>query len=132
MNLPFHSEDLFGEFGTPRRVNNAVAWYNDKATLALSEPRRYRDRATPMRFAGAVRSALPAAAAGSIVTFGVKPTYPASSYGYIRAQPAEDDSPVRKVAAFVEKPDAATATRYVADGPRRAAMVKLFGDLQCP
>ncbi len=38
-------------------------------------------------FAAAVRAALPAAAAGAIVTFGVKPTYPASSYGYIRAQP---------------------------------------------
>ena len=63
-----------------------------------------------------MRAALPAAAAGAIVTFGVKPTYPASSYGYIRAQPAEDGSPVCKVAAFVEKPDAATAARYVADG----------------
>ena len=36
-------------------------------------------------FAAACRAALPAAMAGSIVTFGVKPTYPASSYGYIRA-----------------------------------------------
>jgi mannose-1-phosphate guanylyltransferase/mannose-6-phosphate isomerase len=67
-------------------------------------------------FAAAVRAALPAAAAGAIVTFGVKPTYPASSYGYIRAQPPEDGSPVRKVAAFVEKPDAATAARYLTDG----------------
>jgi mannose-1-phosphate guanylyltransferase len=29
----------------------------------------------------------PAAPPGAIVTFGVKPTYPASSYGYIRPQP---------------------------------------------
>jgi hypothetical protein len=27
------------------RVNNAVSWHIDKSTLALSEPRRYRDRA---------------------------------------------------------------------------------------
>src|ERR1700733_2163559 len=67
-------------------------------------------------FAAAVSAALPAAAGGAIVTLGVKPTYPASSYGYIRAQPEEDGSPVRKVGAFVEKPDAATAARYVADG----------------
>jgi Mannose-6-phosphate isomerase len=33
------------------------------------------------QFAAACRAALPAAVAGSIVTFGVKPTYPASSYG---------------------------------------------------
>src|SRR5262249_46305751 len=60
-------------------------------------------------FTAACRAALPAAMAGSIVTFGVKPTYPASSYGYIHPQPAQDGSPVRKVAAFVEKPDAETA-----------------------
>ena len=67
-------------------------------------------------FAAACRAALPAAAAGAIVTFGVKPTYPASSYGYIRPKPATNGSAVCKVEAFVEKPDEATAARYVADG----------------
>jgi hypothetical protein len=33
-----------GELVRPARVNNAVAWHIDKAALALSEPRRYRDR----------------------------------------------------------------------------------------
>jgi mannose-1-phosphate guanylyltransferase / mannose-6-phosphate isomerase len=67
-------------------------------------------------FAAAARAAPPAAAAGAIMTFGVKPTYPASRYGYIRAPPEEAGSPVRKVGASVEKPDAATAARYVANG----------------
>jgi mannose-1-phosphate guanylyltransferase / mannose-6-phosphate isomerase len=67
-------------------------------------------------FAAACRAALPAAAAGSIVTFGVKPTYPASSYGYIRPKPAADGAAVRQVEAFVEKPEEATATRYIKDG----------------
>src|SRR6202521_303780 len=67
-------------------------------------------------FTAACRAALPAAMAGAIVTFGVKPTYPASSYGYIRPQPSQDETVVCKVEAFVEKPDAATAARYVADG----------------
>jgi len=31
--------------GAPGPVNNAVAWHIDKGALALSEPRRYRDRA---------------------------------------------------------------------------------------
>ena len=52
LNSPLHSEDLVGEFGTPGRVNNAVAWHIDKAALALSEPRRYRDRAH-LRFVSA-------------------------------------------------------------------------------
>ena len=67
-------------------------------------------------FIAACRAALPATMAGAIVTFGVKPTYPASSYGYIRPQPAPDATAVHKVEAFVEKPDAATAAKYVADG----------------
>ena len=67
-------------------------------------------------FAAACRTALPAAAAGAIVTFGVEPTYPATSYGYIRAKPAVDGDAVRAVAAFVEKPDEARAATYVKDG----------------
>jgi mannose-1-phosphate guanylyltransferase/mannose-6-phosphate isomerase len=67
-------------------------------------------------FVAACRAAMPAAAAGSIVTFGVKPTYPASNYGYIRAKPPGNGSAVCEVEAFVEKPDEATAARYVHDG----------------
>jgi hypothetical protein len=49
--LPASQEDLAVEFG-PARVNNAVAWHIDKGALALSEPRRYRDRAH-LRFVSA-------------------------------------------------------------------------------
>jgi mannose-1-phosphate guanylyltransferase / mannose-6-phosphate isomerase len=59
---------------------------------------------------------LPAAAAGTIVTFGVKPTYPATSYGYIRSKPPIDGAAVRQVEAFVEKPKEETAARYIEDG----------------
>ncbi len=54
-----------------------------------------------------------AAEAGSLVIFGITPTGPETGYGYIRA--ASGEGPVRKVAAFVEKPDLATARTYVAD-----------------
>ena len=57
----------------------------------------------------------PAAAKGFIVTFGVQPSRPASEYGYIRPG-AEVLSDISAVANFVEKPDTATAARYVADG----------------
>jgi mannose-1-phosphate guanylyltransferase / mannose-6-phosphate isomerase len=67
-------------------------------------------------FADACRAALPAAAAGAIVTFGVKPTYPASSYGYIRPKLPVNGSAVRAVEAFVEKPEEATAARYLNEG----------------
>ena len=57
-----------------------------------------------------------AAAAGHIVTFGITPTEPRTSYGYIRPGGALAQEGVREVGAFVEKPDAATAAHYLAEG----------------
>lgn len=66
-------------------------------------------------FRAACASAVPAVRDQMIATFGVAPTCPATGYGYIR--PGETlGSTARRVAAFVEKPDAARAVRYVADG----------------
>jgi mannose-1-phosphate guanylyltransferase / mannose-6-phosphate isomerase len=66
-------------------------------------------------FAKVCAAAAPAAAAGRIVTFGVRPTRPATEYGYIRAGAALGTD-LFAVEQFVEKPDAAKAQRYVADG----------------
>jgi mannose-1-phosphate guanylyltransferase/mannose-6-phosphate isomerase len=59
---------------------------------------------------------LKAAEAGHIVTFGIAPTEPKTSYGYIRQGKPVGADGIKAVAAFVEKPDAATAARYVAEG----------------
>jgi mannose-1-phosphate guanylyltransferase/mannose-6-phosphate isomerase len=68
-------------------------------------------------FAKLCQEAGEAAAAGSIVTFGVKPDHPATGYGYIRAgEPIDAAGKVHKVAAFVEKPDAAKAQRFLDEG----------------
>ena len=67
-------------------------------------------------FHAACRAGLEAAQAGRIVTFGIKPSEPKTSYGYIRRGKAAGPKDVYAVEAFVEKPDAATAARYVADG----------------
>jgi mannose-1-phosphate guanylyltransferase/mannose-6-phosphate isomerase len=64
-------------------------------------------------FRRAVAQAMPAAEAGALVTFGIVPTGPETGYGYIRAEAGEG---VRKVAQFVEKPDAETAAAYVSSG----------------
>ena len=56
-----------------------------------------------------------AAEASRIVTFGIKPTEPKTSYGYILPGEAIGDG-VYAVKSFVEKPDAETAARYVRDG----------------
>jgi mannose-1-phosphate guanylyltransferase/mannose-6-phosphate isomerase len=65
-------------------------------------------------FEEACRQARDAAVAGHIVTFGIRPTAPKTSYGYIRQSDAVGLPGVHRVAEFVEKPDAATAARYVA------------------
>ena len=57
-----------------------------------------------------------AADAGKIVTFGIKPTEPKTSYGYILPGEAIGKNGVKTVSKFVEKPDAATAARYLVDG----------------
>jgi mannose-1-phosphate guanylyltransferase/mannose-6-phosphate isomerase len=57
-----------------------------------------------------------AAEAGSIVTFGIKPTEPKASYGYILPGARVGAGEVRKVERFVEKPDGPTAACYVRDG----------------
>jgi mannose-1-phosphate guanylyltransferase/mannose-6-phosphate isomerase len=66
-------------------------------------------------FHAACVTARDAAATGRIVTFGIKPTSPSTSYGYIRPGEALADD-VHAVAAFVEKPDAATAAAYLNEG----------------
>ena len=67
------------------------------------------------RFREAVLDGFGPAAAGRLVTFGVRPSSPETGYGYIRGGEAMD-GPVRRVVEFVEKPDRATAGRYVASG----------------
>ena len=65
-------------------------------------------------FHRAVAAAMPAAREGQFVTFGVVPTHPETGYGYIRK--GAEAGQVLRVAAFVEKPDAAKAAQFVASG----------------
>jgi mannose-1-phosphate guanylyltransferase len=70
-------------------------------------------------FRQAVREAVIAADAGYIVTIGIKPTEPAIAFGYIKcAGPlAIAGAPnALSVNSFVEKPNLATAKRYVSNG----------------
>ena len=61
------------------------------------------------------REAAKAAAAGSIVTFGITPTYPATSYGYIGPGVKLNGGAALAIDAFVEKPNAEKACAYIAE-----------------
>ena len=74
------------------------------------------------RFQAALRqaAALVTAAPRRLVTFGIRPTYPAEGFGYIQqgaALPtAPGDAPAHAVARFKEKPPASVAAEYLAAG----------------
>src|SRR5262249_35610679 len=69
----------------------------------------------PAAFVKVCENAADAASADRIVTFGVRPTRPATEYGYIRPG-ASIGSGIFKLEKFVEKPDAKTAQCYVEQG----------------
>jgi len=66
-------------------------------------------------FRHAAERAVALAGQGYMVAFGVPPSSPQTGYGYIRAGRALDAT-ASFVEAFVEKPDAATAARYLESG----------------
>lgn len=69
--------------------------------------------ADDQRFYAHLQEAEQLAAQGYIVTLGVPPTYPETGFGYIEVNDAFTDASWLPVKQFVEKPDAATASRYV-------------------
>jgi mannose-1-phosphate guanylyltransferase / mannose-6-phosphate isomerase len=65
-------------------------------------------------FHAAIATALPLAAGGSLVTFGITPRGPVTGYGYIeRGDPVRGSERSFSVRRFVEKPDLETARRYL-------------------
>ena len=60
-------------------------------------------------FKKAVKVAVSEAFNGSMVTFGIKPSFAATGYGYIES---DNDSGTGSIKRFVEKPDAQTAQAY--------------------
>ena len=65
----------------------------------------------------AMNRAVTAARAGRIVTFGMTPRSAETGYGYIEAGAELADAPgVHEVVRFVEKPGAAAAAQFAADG----------------
>jgi mannose-1-phosphate guanylyltransferase len=66
-----------------------------------------------------MRVAVRVACSGSLVTLGIKPTFPSTGYGYIQQGKALDEKfeyPVYHVLRFTEKPDEAKARQMLAGG----------------
>jgi mannose-1-phosphate guanylyltransferase / mannose-6-phosphate isomerase len=85
----------------------------DAVLLVLAADHLIRD--VPA-FHRAAEAAIVAAERGSLVTFGIAPTAPETGYGYIERGERIPGTGAHRVTRFVEKPDAATAQRFVASG----------------
>lgn len=102
---------------------------NTAPAIALAALHAVRDGADPLllvlaadhvirdvdAFQQAIRTALPQAEEGALVAFGIVATAPETGYGYIRRGDGVGEGCFR-IAAFVEKPDRATAEQYLASG----------------
>ena len=89
---------------------HAIANGSDPLLLVLPSDHVIRDIPA---FHAAIASAVKCAETGMLATFGIVPSRPETGYGYIKAVPGNGP---RTIECFVEKPDAATAERYVASG----------------
>lgn len=74
------------------------------------------------RFESVVRTAIAAARAGYVTTIGITPDGPSTAFGYIHqgghleGKSLQGEGQAYRVRRFVEKPDAATAAGYLAQG----------------
>lgn len=66
-------------------------------------------------FGDAVRRGIAPAEAGAIVTFGIRPAFPSTAYGYIKAGAERADGSCQ-AAQFIEKPDATRARELILQG----------------
>jgi mannose-1-phosphate guanylyltransferase/mannose-1-phosphate guanylyltransferase/mannose-6-phosphate isomerase len=86
---------------------DAVLWIM-AADASISDPKALE---------AAVETAATAARAGYFVTFGMQPTAPETGYGYIaQGGPMPGLPGAFKLDRFIEKPDAATAAKLLAEG----------------
>jgi mannose-1-phosphate guanylyltransferase/mannose-6-phosphate isomerase len=87
---------------------------HDPVLLVMPSDHAVADSAA---FTDALVRAVASAATGDIVILGVEPDRPETGYGYIHAGgPLDDATGAMPVDRFVEKPDAETAARYLAEG----------------
>ena len=86
---------------------------NDKAILLVATS--HYNIPNKSVFHKAIKLALNKVQEGKIVSFGIKPTHPETSYGYLELK-KENPEVVYNDVRFIEKPDIETATKLLASG----------------
>lgn len=86
---------------------------DDPVILVVPSDHRINDIKS---FTEAVKIGETLAKEGNIVTFGIKPAYPETGYGYINVSNKPDNKECYTVNQFVEKPDIEQAEKYIKEG----------------
>jgi mannose-1-phosphate guanylyltransferase/mannose-6-phosphate isomerase len=108
---------IFEPFGRNTAAAVAIATlqtitaYGDGVVLVVPSD---HEISTDDQFWETVSRGIPAAEAGRLVVFGIRPVQPETGYGYIEVSGKDDG--VLDVSRFVEKPDLATAKAYIEAG----------------
>jgi mannose-1-phosphate guanylyltransferase len=89
-----------------------LQWRDPEAVFAVLPADHFID--SPERFQKNLQKGADAARSGALVTFGIKPRYAATSYGYLQRGPKEGD--VYRVKRFCEKPKAEVAREFLKSG----------------
>ena len=95
----------------------AAAWLKentedlDSSVLVLAADHLIEDLA---QFKKDVEDASVLASRGNLVVYGIKPDFPSTGYGYIEA--GKEEAPGFRVVSFKEKPDLATAEKFIEAG----------------
>jgi mannose-1-phosphate guanylyltransferase len=97
-----------------------VARHDPAATMAVMPSDHVITPAERFRAAILQAAAIVDASPARLVTFGIKPTYPAEGFGYIQQgeplRSRQDEAAVHRVASFREKPPASVAKEYLEAG----------------
>jgi mannose-1-phosphate guanylyltransferase/mannose-6-phosphate isomerase len=104
-----------GRNTAPAACVAALVLEDEPDALMLIMPSDHSVR-NPDAFRDAVAAAVPLAAAGKLVTFGIQPSQPSTAYGYIKRGAALAGTGAFAVERFVEKPDAAKAAAFLKEG----------------
>ena len=91
----------------------AMEDHEDPVLVVTPSDQTVQDQAT---FTKSLHSAIESASTGSIVVLGIKPTKADTGFGYIRQDKIKDQHQSHKVIQFTEKPDVATAEKYIKSG----------------
>jgi mannose-1-phosphate guanylyltransferase/mannose-6-phosphate isomerase len=91
----------------------AIETHEDPILVVTPSDQTVRDK---ISFTKSLHDAIEVASKGSVVVLGIKPTKPDTGFGYIKKDKSKDEHHAFTVLNFTEKPDLATAEKYLESG----------------